>query len=185
MSDTNSPHADELLLVGTVVNTVGLRGEVRMHFVSTQIEHLAQHKPMLYSADGQRSFRLKRIAHYKNDLYTVGLGGIATRDLAEAIRGTELYIKVSDTAPLDQDEYFIHDLLGLTVETTTGTVIGTVRDVITTGASDIIVINRAGQDDALVPMVKEFIVALDVAQRRIQIRLMPGLIEGLDDTPSA
>jgi 16S rRNA processing protein RimM len=60
-----------------------------------------------------------------------------------------------------------------------------VRDVITTGASDIIVIARDGQDDALIPMVKEFIVALDVAQRRIQIRLIPGLIEGLEDTPTA
>jgi len=99
MSTPQTPHNDDLLLVGTVVNTVGLRGDVRMHIVSTQIEHLATTKPMLYTADGSRSFRLRRIVHYKNDLYTVDLGGIATRDLAEAIRGLELYITRADAAP--------------------------------------------------------------------------------------
>jgi ribosomal 30S subunit maturation factor RimM len=58
------------------------------------------------------------------------------------LRNTDLYIIASAAAPLDHDEYFIHDLPGMTVVDETGTVIGVVNDVITTGASDIIVIER-------------------------------------------
>jgi 16S rRNA processing protein RimM len=177
MSTPQTPHSDDLLLVGTVVNTVGLRGDVRMHIVSTQIEHLATSKPMLYSADGLRSFRLRRMVHYKNDLYTVDLGGIATRDLADAIRGLELYITRADAAPLAADEYFLHELVGLRAVTNEGLVIGTVREVVSTGASDIVVIAREGQPDVLIPMVKAFIQHLDTQAGTLVVTPIPGLID--------
>jgi len=58
MSDAYTPNADELLLIGTLTNVVGLRGMVRLNLVSTQPEHLAKSQPMLYSHNGKRSFRL-------------------------------------------------------------------------------------------------------------------------------
>jgi 16S rRNA processing protein RimM len=132
---------------------------------------------MLYSHDGKRSFRLRSLSHYKGSLYTATLGGVATRDHAEALRNTDLYIIASAAAPLDADEYFIHDLPGMTVIDESGRVIGVVNDVITTGASDIIVIERPGLSEALVPMVKAFVHHLDIANRRITIAPIPGLID--------
>jgi 16S rRNA processing protein RimM len=176
MSDAYTPNADELLLIGTLTNVVGLRGMVRLNLVSTQPEHLAKSQPMLYSHDGKRSFRLRSLSHYKGALYTATLGGVATRDQAEALRNTDLYIIASAAAPLDNDEYFIHDLPGMTVVDEAGTVIGVVNDVITTGASDVIVIERPGLSEALVPMVKAFVRHLDVANRRLTIAPIPGLI---------
>jgi 16S rRNA processing protein RimM len=131
---------------------------------------------MLYSADGKRSFRLRKMMHYKNDLYTAQLGGIATRELADALRTTELYIKITDVAPLDADEYFLHDLPGMSVQTVDGVVIGTVSDVISTGASDIIVVTREGLSDVLIPLVKAFVQSYDVATRTIVVTPIPGMI---------
>ena len=176
MTESTPPQPQELLLVGTVVNVVGLRGDVRIHLVSTQPTHLAARKPMLYSADGKRSFRLRKLMHYKNDLYTAQLGGIATRELADALRTTELYIKITDVAPLDTDEYFLHDLPGMTVQTVEGLVIGTVSDVISTGASDVIVIAREGLSDVLIPLVKAFVQSYDAQTRTMVITPIPGMI---------
>jgi 16S rRNA processing protein RimM len=176
MTESTPPQPQELLLVGTVVNVVGLRGDVRIHLVSTQPTHLATSKPMLYSADGKRSFRLRKLMHYKNDLYTAQLGGIATRELADALRTTELYIKITDVAPLDTDEYFLHDLPGTTVQTVEGLVIGTVSDVISTGASDVIVVAREGLSDVLIPLVKAFVQSYDAQTRTMVITPIPGMI---------
>ncbi len=177
MSDTQPIRPDELLLVGEVINVVGLRGDVRLRLISTQPEFLAATNPMLYSSDGKRSFRLRRLVHYKNDIYTATLGGIATRDLAEAMRGTELYIRQADIAPLAVDEYFLHDLIEMTVVDAEQNLIGTVREVINTGASDVLVISRVGKPDALIPMVKAFVSHLDVTNKRLVVTPIPGLIE--------
>jgi len=180
MSDMQPVRPEELLLVGEVINVVGLRGDVRLRLISTQPEYLAETNPMLYSADGTRTFRLRRLVHYKNDIYTATLGGIATRDLAEAMRGTELYIRQSDIEPLAADEYFLHDLINMTVVDKDQNLIGTVREVINTGASDVLVISRIGKADALIPMVKAFVSHLDTANKRLVVTPIPGLI---DDTP--
>lgn len=181
MNDTQHINPDELLLIGEVINVVGLRGDVRLRLISTQPQFLAETHPMLYSSDGQRSFRLRRLVHYKNDIYTATLGGIATRDLAEAMRGTELYMRQADIAPLAADEYFLHDLIKMNVVDNNNNLIGTVREIISTGASDVLVITRVGLPDALVPMVKAFVSHLDVPNKRIVITPIPGLIE---DTPT-
>lgn len=99
MSEPYIPRADELLLIGTVVNVVGLRGMLRISMASNQPDHLARTQPMLYSHDGKRSFRLRSLAHYKGTLYTATLGGIATRDQADALRNTDLYVMQKDAAP--------------------------------------------------------------------------------------
>jgi 16S rRNA processing protein RimM len=177
MSDIQSVRPDELLLVGEVINVVGLRGDVRLRLISTQPQFLAENNPMLYSADGKRSFRLRRLVHYKNDIYTATLGGIATRDLAEAMRGTELYMRQTDIEPLGADEYFLHDLVDMTVVDAQQQLIGTVREVINTGASDVLVITRIGKPDALVPMVKAFVSQLDLTNKRLVVTPIPGLIE--------
>jgi len=177
MSESYIPRADELLLVGTVINVVGLRGMLRMSVVSSEPAFLARTLPMLYSADGKRSFRLRSLAHYKGTLYTATLGGVATRDHADALRNTDLYILQKDAAPLADDEYFVHDLPGLVVYDADGTQIGTVQDVINTGASDVMVIARTGAPEALVPIVKAFVQHIDVASKRIVITPIPGLLD--------
>lgn len=177
MSEPYIPRADELLLVGTVVNVVGLRGMLRISLASSEPEFLARTMPMLYSHDGKRSFRLRSLAHYKGTLYTATLGGVATRDHADALRNTDLYIMQKDAAPLASDEYFIHDVPGLAVYDVAGTLIGTVSDVINTGASDVMVIDRPGASEALVPIVKAFVQHIDVANKRIVITPIPGLLD--------
>lgn len=78
--------------------------------------------------------------------------------------------------PLAPDEYYLHDLYGMRVETDTGELIGTVREVLETGASNVIIVTRAGQPDALIPMIHEFVVALDQADKRIVVRVVEGLL---------
>ena len=96
---------------------------------------------------------------------------------AEALRGTLIEIDEADLPPLEEGEYYLHDLLGLAVVSTAGDAIGTLADVLTTGANDVYVIRRERQPDALIPAIPDVIRAVDLDARTMTIEAMPGLLD--------
>jgi 16S rRNA processing protein RimM len=96
---------------------------------------------------------------------------------AEALRGTLIEIAEEDLPPLAEGEYYLHDLLGLTVVSTTGNTLGTLADVLTTGANDVYVLRREGKPDALIPAIPDVIRSVDLATRTMTIEPLPGLID--------
>lgn len=96
---------------------------------------------------------------------------------AEVLRGTLIEIDEADLPPLTEGEYYLHDLRGLTVITTGGEQIGTLVDVLTTGANDVYVIRREGRPDALLPAIREVVISVDLAARTMTIEPMQGLLD--------
>jgi 16S rRNA processing protein RimM len=125
----------------------------------------------------RRPFTLQRVHAPKAGVLILTLGGVTDRTAAEALRGAEVAIRESDAAPLEADEYFIHQLYGLRVVQSSGEEIGIVREVLQTGANDVIVVERRGRSDTLLPMIHDVIERLDVAAGQIVVRLLPGLID--------
>jgi len=104
------------------------------------------------------------------------LSGVTTPEEAENLRGAEVAIRERDAAPLEADEYFIHQLYGLTVVVEDGAEIGRVREVIETGANEVLIVARLGQPDALIPMIHDVVQDLDIAGGRVVVRLIEGLL---------
>src|SRR6266508_2860610 len=104
------------------------------------------------------------------------LSGVTTPEEAENLRGAEVAIREQDAAPLEADEYFIHQLYGLTVVAEDGAEIGRVREVIETGANEVLIVARPGQPDALIPMIRDVVQDLDIAGGRVVVRLIEGLL---------
>jgi 16S rRNA processing protein RimM len=175
MTDSQAT-ADEYLLVGTIGLPFGIKGQVKLHTVTTRPEHLSRIKTV-YLGDERVATRMRRAAEHKHALMIVTLAGIEDRTTAETLRGTEVYIRQQDAAPLDEDEYFFHDLPGLRVETTAGEVVGTVSEVLETGANDVLVVRRENGQEALIPMTREVIKELDVAAQRVVIEPIQGLLD--------
>jgi 16S rRNA processing protein RimM len=167
---------DDLLLIGAVVAPFGVRGQVKVKAFTDRPDHIARHVRTLYIGPEQTEYRLRRLFEHKPGLLVAELQGITSRDAAEELRGDEIYIKASDAAPLDPDEYFIHDLIGLAAQAEDGTPIGKVRDVMETGAGNILVISRQGAAEALVPLVRDFIAELDIPGGKVVIRPIEGLL---------
>ena len=78
---------------------------------------------------------------------------------------------------LKKNEYFIADLIGLKVESDEGEDLGTLSDVLQTGANDVYVLSKEGEDDILLPAIKECVKEVDIENGTILVHLLPGLRE--------
>jgi 16S rRNA processing protein RimM len=171
-----SPSPEQLLLIGEIVGPHGLRGQVKLYAVTNRVDHLQAKIRTVYVGPKHTAYQLRGIIEHKPGLLLLALEGVSTREQAEALRGSEVSIDERDAAPLAADEYFIHQLYGLRVVTTSGEEIGTVREVIETGANEVLVVTREGQADALIPMIHDVVRELDVASSTIVIEPIAGLL---------
>ena len=172
-----SPKTDDYLLIGEVVAPFGIHGQVKVKSYTDHVEHLSRRIRTVYLGPKRQSYSLKGVLEHKPGLLILSLGGVTTRKQAEDMRRFEVAILEHEAAPLDEGEYFIHQLYGLTVVTEDGTEIGKVREVLETGASEVLVVTREGQPDGLIPMIHDVVQDLDIAGGRIVVHLLEGLLE--------
>ena len=172
--------ADEYLLIGEVVAPFGIRGQVKVKSYTDNVDHLSRRIRTVYLGPKRQSYPLKGVIEHKPGLLILSLGGVTKREQAEDMRRFEVAILEHEAAPLAEGEYFIHQLYGLMVVTEDGTEIGKVREVLETGASEVLVVTRAGQPDGLIPMIHDVVQELDIAGNRIVVRLLEGLLETRD-----
>lgn len=100
---------------------------------------------------------------------------IVDRTTAESLRGVELVIATEDARPLDDDEYWDHDLLGTNVVTVDGDDVGVVTDVLRQPSSELLLVD-AGEKELLIPMVASIIKSIERG-RTITIDPPPGLLD--------
>ena len=100
----------------------------------------------------------------------------------DSINDVEKYKRARLLVPRDQavklkkDEYFVADMIGLTVVTDEGETLGELKDVLATGANDVYVVSRADGTEVLLPAIKECILAVDMEKRVIKAHIMDGLL---------
>jgi 16S rRNA processing protein RimM len=93
----------------------------------------------------------------------------------ERFRGKSLYVTRENAVKLQKGEYFIADMLGIRVVSTEGEELGTLADVLQTGANDVYVVEKEGNPQLLLPAIKECIREVDMEQGLMTVYLMPGL----------
>ena len=94
----------------------------------------------------------------------------------ERFRGKSLYVTRENAVKLQKDEYFIADMIGMRVVSTEGEELGTLTDVLQTGANDVYVVEDAKGEEILLPAIRECILDVDVEKNVMTIHLMKGLI---------
>jgi 16S rRNA processing protein RimM len=159
------------LLVGRVVAPFGVRGEMRVALETEFPERLAR-RP-LYLGPERRLMRVERVRMHQRDAL-VKLASIETPEAAAELRGAELYIAQEDAAPLPPGRYYLHQIIGLPVWTTTGERYGEVRDVLSRPANDVYVVQHEGRE-VLMPAISDVVKAIDLDAGRIVIEVVPGL----------
>ncbi|MFD1149354.1 ribosome maturation factor RimM [Saccharothrix hoggarensis] len=103
---------------------------------------------------------------------------VLTRDVAETLRGTLLLASTEDLPPTgDPDEFYDHELEGLTAELTDGTKVGTVLEVVHGPGGELLVIRREGGGEALVPFVRQIVPTVDVKGGRVVVDPPEGLLD--------
>ena len=172
-----SPTAGEpdFLAVGKVRRPHGVRGDVLVEIYTDFPERL-QPRKMIYA--GERHLRLtisRRRAH--NDGLLLAFEGFATPEEVGQFRNQTLYVAQADVPELPEDEYYQYELLGLRVEDETGKPLGTLTEVIQTGANDVYVVTGENGSELLLPAIRGVILDVNMAAKTMRVHLLPGLIE--------
>ncbi|MCM3713170.1 ribosome maturation factor RimM [Halalkalibacter oceani] len=167
--------------VGKIVNTHGIRGEVRV-ISSTDFaeERYAPGVGLLIrqTADEQGTpVVVKHHRRHKNfDL--LQFEGYDSINDVEAFKGSTLFVSEEQLDELDEHEYYYHEIIGCTVVTEEGETLGNVKEIFETGANDVWVVQRAGGGkDILLPYIEDVVKEIDVEEKQITVRLLEGLVD--------
>lgn len=162
------------ICVGAITGAFGVAGEVRLKSFCAEPAALADYGP-LYTKDGSRSFTVKLTRPVSGGL-GARITGVTTKEEADALRGTELYVDRDRLPSLPDDEFYHSDLIGLEALDTGGAVLGKVLAVHNHGAGDILEINATGRKSPLMlPFTLAAVPTVDLAAGRIIVDLPEGL----------
>lgn len=156
----------EKICVGTISGSYGVRGELRIKSFCAVPEDIETYSP-LRVADNSRSFHLALIRPIKNG-FVARIAEVATKEDADALKGTQLFAGRDQLPSLPDDEYYHTDLIGLEVMDTGGTLLGTVKLVQDHGAGDLLEVQRPGSSETvLLPFTLAVVPTVDLAAGRI------------------
>ncbi len=172
-SDVNASGPD-LFLIGKLTKPHGLNGEITLYYSSPHPIYL-DGVDVLYIGRKQTPMTLLSFRPHQGRSL-LRLEGVKYRDQAEALRGAEVYADRNQLGDLEEDEFYVRDLIGATVTLVDGALLGTLKDVIYTGANDVYVVAREGKADALLPAIHQVIKRIDLEENVIEVALMPGLL---------
>lgn len=162
------------ICVGAIAGSFGVKGEVRLKSFCSTPEDIASYGP-LFSEDGSRSFRVTLTRPVSGGL-GARLSGIATKEQADAMKGTNLYVDREKLPNPGDDEFYHADLIGLAAHDTGGKLIGTLRAIHNHGAGDLLEILGPGMKSALlIPFTREAVPTIDIQAGRIIVDLPEGL----------
>ena len=163
----------EKIKIGKIVNAVGLKGEVKVYNYSDSSE-IYEITPEVFV--GNEIMEIENVRLQKN-MVILKLSGIADRNAAEAAKGREICITEEDLPELEEGEFYVRDLIGMTVKEADGNVLGTVTDVLQNTAQDIFEVKGKNGKQILIPKVDEFVLNIDAETREIEVELPEGLLD--------
>lgn len=166
------------LAIGEVASAHGIRGLLRVRLYNPASELLASVATVhLERDDGPPEHHdVARATPHGRGLWLLQLDDVTSRTDAEALVGARIVVPEDALPALAEDEFYHHELLGFTVETTTGRTVGTIVDTLSTGLNDVWIV-RHGQDEHLVPAIADVVERIDREAQRIVIVPREGLLD--------
>ena len=167
---------EDMLQVGVITQTHGVRGEVKVFPTTDDVNRFKKLKQVILDT-GKETMPLEiQSVKFFKQFVILKFKGIDNINDIEKYKRCSLYVTREHAVALEEDEYFIADMIGMEVCTEDGNIFGTLKDVIETGANDVYVIENAEHGEVLVPAIKECIRSVDIEKGQMMIHLMAGLI---------
>ena len=165
------------LQVGVISSTHGVRGEVKVFPTTDDMKRFKRLKEVILDTGKEElTLEIEGVKFFKQFVILKFKGYDNINDI-EKYKGKSLLVTRANAVRLRRDEYFIADLQGLTVVDEEDKVIGTLRDVMETGANDVYIIDMTDGREVLIPAIKECILHVDMEAGKMQIHLMDGLLD--------
>lgn len=163
----------DMVLVGAITAAHGIRGEVKLRSFTADPAAIAAYSPLETAAG--RKIEIARVRPQKDGFIAI-LKGVTDRNAAEALRGTELFVPRERLPEPEDDEVYVHDLIGLTVHLADGSLLGEIVDVADYGAGDLIDVKVEGRKDTvLIPFAPQYV--LETRDDRVIVDLPEGYLD--------
>ena len=169
-------HKNDYLQVGVITSTHGIRGEVKVFPTTDDPNRFKSLKKLVLDTgktylpleiEGVKFFKQFVILKFK---------GIDNINDIEKYKKMPLLVSREDAVELEEDEYFMADMIGMEVITEDGKRFGELKDIMETGANDVYIVESDVHGEVLIPAIKECILDVDIENDKMTIRLMNGLI---------
>ncbi|CAM3080215.1 ribosome maturation factor RimM [Leuconostoc rapi] len=164
--------------VGTIVNTHGIRGEVKIMAI-TDFAADRFKKGAELQIDTKQGFvpvKVQSSRLHKN-MWLVLFEGVTNINEIEKYKTHDIYVYGEARQELDDDEYYYDEIIDSRVVDLDGNDIGVVSEIMATGANDVWTVKRVGQPDALIPMIDDVVKEVDIAHKLITIDALEGLLD--------
>lgn len=166
---------EDLLQVGVINRVHGVHGEVKVFPTTSDPNRYKKLKEVVLKTGKEDIIlKLKGVKFFKQ-FVIVKFEGFDTPESIEKYKGQPIYVTRENAVKLSKDEYFIADLIGVSVFEEDDTPLGTIKDVIETGANDVYVVAIEGENDLLLPAIKQCIKSVDIENKRMVVHVLEGL----------
>ena len=168
---------EQFLRVGVISSTHGVKGEVKVFPTTDDPARFKALKTVLLDTGKEhKALEITGVKFFKNKVILKFKGFDNISDI-EKYKGMDLLIPREDAVPLEENENFIADLIDMTVVTDRGETLGTLVDVLETGANDVYVIETEGKKEILLPAIKECILDVNVEEKHMLVHVLEGLLD--------
>lgn len=162
------------LAIGRLRRPHGVRGEINMEVLTDFPERLRPGM-QLYIGPDYRSIHLKSRRWHRDSLL-VSFKGYEDREQIGELRSQIVYVPVDDRPPLEEGEYYHHQLLGLRVIDEEGRLLGELKEILETGANDVYVVLPESGPSILIPAIYPVILEINLEEGEMRVHLLPGLL---------
>ncbi len=167
---------EEYLTVGKIINTHGVNGELKVMPLTSDISRFDYLKLIWLDINGKLTEHFVEKARYHKEFVLLTLRGIDTMDKAATLKGCSMKVDRKHSRPLEENEYFIADLIGCQVFEN-GVLLGRITDVLETGSNDVYVTEGGKYGEILIPALEQVVLRVDVENQQIDVVLPEGLVE--------
>lgn len=176
---TNAP-GPQFLVIARIMRPHGVRGEMRLQLLTAFPDRMQNLGPVFLGTDPADPSRFvsRTVTATRRDrgYWLARLDGIDDREAASAFRGWYVMVSLADAVPLEPDEVYLFQVIGLEVVTEAGETLGSVAEVIETGANDVYVVRGGPRGEILIPAIDDVVRSIRPEDGRMIVRPLPGLL---------
>jgi len=158
--------------VGKIVNTHGVRGDIK---INPYVDDVSAFREFGFLYINDMKMKIKNVKFVKNNPI-LSVEGIDSMEKADTFRNVSVYVDEEMLPELSDNEFYVKDILGLSVETEDGEALGTVTDVFKTGSNDVYEVLKEDGKKFLIPAISQVIKEININEKKITVELLEGLI---------
>lgn len=171
--------SDSLLQVGKIVNTHGIRGELKvlLHTDFPEVRFAPKSKLLMFDPEkgGPIQVTVAAARPYKQ-MYIVKFEEYGNINDVEKYKGYDLKVSKEESVELPENEYYFHEIIGCRVVDEEGRELGVIEEILRPGANDVWVVKQPSRKELLLPVIDEVVLDVDVKAKLVKIHLMEGLL---------